>query len=72
MTNINSLPFHLNPSKEKNNGSTGLHICTTLRDGEQVPLQISKRARPGPETGALGVDIIEAGFPISSPVILNR
>lgn len=43
---------------------------TTLRDGEQVPgcqlntvekIQVAKRLE------LLGVDVIEAGFPISSP-----
>jgi 2-isopropylmalate synthase len=43
---------------------------TTLRDGEQVPgcqLTTSEKVEIARELEALGVDIIEAGFPISSP-----
>ena len=43
---------------------------TTLRDGEQVPgcqLQTSEKVMIAKELEALGVDVIEAGFPISSP-----
>jgi 2-isopropylmalate synthase len=43
---------------------------TTLRDGEQVPgsqLNTSEKVELATELEALGVDIIEAGFPISSP-----
>lgn len=43
---------------------------TTLRDGEQVPgCQLSTREKivVAHELEALGVDVIEAGFPISSP-----
>lgn len=43
---------------------------TTLRDGEQVPgCQLSSREKVviAHELEALGVDVIEAGFPISSP-----
>jgi 2-isopropylmalate synthase len=43
---------------------------TTLRDGEQVPgckLNTSEKIELALELEALGVDIIEAGFPISSP-----
>jgi 2-isopropylmalate synthase len=43
---------------------------TTLRDGEQVPgckLNTSEKVELALELEALGVDIIEAGFPISSP-----
>jgi len=43
---------------------------TTLRDGEQVPgcqLTPSEKIEIAYELEALGVDIIEAGFPISSP-----
>lgn len=43
---------------------------TTLRDGEQVPgsgLNSEQKVRIAVELEALGVDIIEAGFPISSP-----
>jgi 2-isopropylmalate synthase len=43
---------------------------TTLRDGEQVPgcqLTTPEKVDMAKELEALGVDIIEAGFPISSP-----
>jgi len=43
---------------------------TTLRDGEQVPgcqLNTEEKIIVARELEALGVDIIEAGFPISSP-----
>lgn len=43
---------------------------TTLRDGEQVPgckLNKEEKVRLALELEDLGVDIIEAGFPISSP-----
>lgn len=43
---------------------------TTLRDGEQVPgckLNTAEKVELALELEALGVDIIEAGFPISSP-----
>jgi 2-isopropylmalate synthase len=48
-----------------------VHIFdTTLRDGEQVPgckLNTKEKVALALELEALGVDIIEAGFPISSP-----
>ncbi|MBP9213323.1 MAG: 2-isopropylmalate synthase [Chitinophagaceae bacterium] len=48
-----------------------VHIFdTTLRDGEQVPgckLNTQEKVALALELEALGVDIIEAGFPISSP-----
>lgn len=43
---------------------------TTLRDGEQVPgcqLSTEEKIEVAKELEALGVDVIEAGFPISSP-----
>ncbi len=43
---------------------------TTLRDGEQVPgckLNKAEKMQLALELEALGVDIIEAGFPVSSP-----
>ncbi len=43
---------------------------TTLRDGEQVPgcqLSTEEKVTIAMELEALGVDVIEAGFPISSP-----
>lgn len=51
--------------------SNKIHIFdTTLRDGEQVPgckLVTSEKVALALKLEALGVDIIEAGFPISSP-----
>ncbi|MDX2064247.1 MAG: 2-isopropylmalate synthase [Fimbriimonadaceae bacterium] len=43
---------------------------TTLRDGEQSPgvrLSLAQKLEIGHQLVALGVDILEAGFPISSP-----
>ena len=43
---------------------------TTLRDGEQVPgckLNTKEKIELALKLETLGVDIIEAGFPISSP-----
>jgi 2-isopropylmalate synthase len=43
---------------------------TTLRDGEQVPgckLNTSQKLVIAEQLDALGVDVIEAGFPVSSP-----
>lgn len=43
---------------------------TTLRDGEQVPgckLNTTEKVELAQQLESLGVDIIEAGFPISSP-----
>jgi len=43
---------------------------TTLRDGEQSPgvrLSLEEKLEIGKQLESLGVDIIEAGFPISSP-----
>jgi 2-isopropylmalate synthase len=52
-----------------------IHIFdTTLRDGEQVPgckLNTKEKIELAVKLEALGVDIIEAGFPISSPGDFN-
>lgn len=43
---------------------------TTLRDGEQVPgckLNTAQKLKIADRLEALGVDVIEAGFPVSSP-----
>ncbi len=47
---------------------------TTLRDGEQVPgcqLNTIEKIEVAKELESLGVDVIEAGFPISSPGDFN-
>ena len=47
---------------------------TTLRDGEQVPgcqLNTVEKIQIAKALEALGVDVIEAGFPISSPGDFN-
>ena len=47
---------------------------TTLRDGEQVPgcqLNTVEKIEVARQLEQLGVDIIEAGFPISSPGDFN-
>ena len=47
---------------------------TTLRDGEQVPgckLETSQKLTIAKKLDSLGVDIIEAGFPVSSPGEFN-
>ena len=47
---------------------------TTLRDGEQVPgcqLNTVEKIQVAKALEALGVDVIEAGFPISSPGDFN-
>src|SRR6187549_2321734 len=43
---------------------------TTLRDGEQSPgisLNTQEKLEIAQQLGRLGVDVIEAGFPITSP-----
>ena len=43
---------------------------TTLRDGEQAPgfsLRVEEKLQMARQLDALGVDVIEAGFPIASP-----
>ena len=53
---------------EKNNRI--IVFDTTLRDGEQTPgvnLNLSEKLEIAKQLEALGVDIIEAGFPASSP-----
>src|SRR3984957_19043724 len=43
---------------------------TTLRDGEQSPgfsMTVAEKLRMAHQLQSLGVDVIEAGFPIASP-----
>ena len=47
---------------------------TTLRDGEQVPgcqLNTKEKVEIAKDLESLGVDVIEAGFPVSSPGDFN-
>ena len=49
-------------------------FVTTLRDGEQVPgcqLNTIEKIEVAKALEMLGVDVIEAGFPISSPGDFN-
>ena len=51
-------------------GEKVLIFDTTLRDGEQSPgaaMSIPQKIEIGRQLAVLGVDIIEAGFPVSSP-----
>ncbi len=44
---------------------------TTLRDGEQAPgasMTVAEKVEVARMLAKLGVDVIEAGFPISSPI----
>ncbi|HEY3342602.1 MAG TPA: 2-isopropylmalate synthase, partial [Anaerolineae bacterium] len=50
--------------------NTVLIFDTTLRDGEQSPgatLNLAEKLEIGRQLARLGVDIIEAGFPVASP-----
>ncbi|MFM8519450.1 MAG: 2-isopropylmalate synthase [Solirubrobacterales bacterium] len=57
--------------EEAVNGANRVHIFdTTLRDGEQSPgisLNTSEKVEIANQLARLGVDVIEAGFPITSP-----
>src|SRR3954467_687450 len=57
----------MGPSKDQNR----VHIFdTTLRDGEQSPgisLNTQEKIEIAQQLARLGVDVIEAGFPITSP-----
>ena len=62
-------------NKNHNTISDRLYIFdTTLRDGEQVPgcqLNTVEKIQVAKQLEQLGVDVIEAGFPISSPGDFN-
>ena len=55
--------------------NTKIHVFdTTLRDGEQVPgcqLNTDEKVEIAKDLESLGVDVIEAGFPVSSPGDFN-
>src|SRR5690348_2755314 len=64
----------MGPQSTDNNASSDVnrvHIFdTTLRDGEQSPgisLNTAEKVEIAQQLGRLGVDVIEAGFPITSP-----
>lgn len=64
--------FHtkFNPKNCKAMSNRVLIFDTTLRDGEQVPgcqLNPKEKIQVAKDLELLGVDVIEAGFPISSP-----
>lgn len=48
---------------------------TTLRDGEQAlqaSLSVKEKLQIALALERMGVDVMEVGFPVSSPVILSR
>ncbi|MGU0161473.1 hypothetical protein ACVXHB_22590 [Escherichia coli] len=48
---------------------------TTLRDGEQAlqaSLSVKEKLQIALALERMGVDVMEVGFPVSSPVILNQ
>src|ERR1700754_5298684 len=64
----------MGPSKSEVNSAPDanrVHIFdTTLRDGEQSPgisLNTAEKVEIAQQLARLGVDVIEAGFPITSP-----
>src|SRR5690242_6245890 len=61
----------MGPITKASNDANRVHIFdTTLRDGEQSPgisLNTSEKVEIAQQLARLGVDVIEAGFPITSP-----
>ncbi|MGN6201124.1 MAG: 2-isopropylmalate synthase, partial [Solirubrobacterales bacterium] len=61
----------MGPQNETNPAANRVHIFdTTLRDGEQSPgisLNTAEKVEIAQQLARLGVDVIEAGFPITSP-----
>src|SRR3954466_1635344 len=59
--------------RKAGNGKPAEQVCifdTTLRDGEQSPgisLNVQEKVEIAQQLARLGVDVIEAGFPITSP-----
>src|SRR6267154_4254577 len=59
-----------NPPSERSDADRVLIFDTTLRDGEQSPgisLNRQEKLEIAHQLARLGVDVIEAGFPITSP-----
>src|SRR3954462_5485193 len=61
----------MGPQSETKPDANRVHIFdTTLRDGEQSPgisLNTAEKVEIAQQLARLGVDVIEAGFPITSP-----
>src|SRR4051795_7989184 len=61
----------MGPKTDSQSDADRVHIFdTTLRDGEQSPgisLNTAEKAEIAQQLARLGVDVIEAGFPITSP-----
>ncbi|MDX6625830.1 MAG: 2-isopropylmalate synthase [Solirubrobacterales bacterium] len=61
----------MGPASEVNPDANRVHIFdTTLRDGEQSPgisLNSAEKVEIAQQLARLGVDVIEAGFPVTSP-----
>src|SRR5689334_25346954 len=60
----------MSPEHERREADRVLIIDTTLRDGEQSPgisLNRQEKLEIAHQLARLGVDVIEAGFPITSP-----
>src|SRR5262249_53572195 len=58
------------PAADRDDAARVRFFDTTLRDGEQSPgIHLGKREKVeiAQQLGRLGVDVIEAGFPLSSP-----
>src|SRR5258708_13332476 len=63
-----------NPSLQPTKPELVRIFDTTLRDGEQSPgvlLTADAKLRIAEQLARLGVDVIEAGFPVSSPGDMN-
>src|SRR5436190_12856794 len=60
----------MTPDRERRDENRVRVFDTTLRDGEQSPgisLNTGEKLEIAQQLGRLGVDVIEAGFPITSP-----
>ncbi|MCL2142400.1 MAG: 2-isopropylmalate synthase [Methanimicrococcus sp.] len=67
---MRGIVFYAPNQKNRNLNRTITIFDTTLRDGEQAPgvtVPIEKKIEIAAQLNKLGVDFIEAGFPISSP-----
>jgi 2-isopropylmalate synthase len=60
----------MNPRSDKHPDNRVIVFDTTLRDGEQSPgfsMNLKEKLEMAQQLARLGVDVLEAGFPISSP-----